>query len=178
MSRPTRIALLLTTRLGLRALETCSPNGAQSAWTATSLRSASPRRRRAPACAHCRFRPAAVEELRELKAVARKPGGGYVFPAEGGAKRVEHLHPESLSRAFARACARLGIAGASTHDLRRTCLSGLIELGHEGVAGRIAGHRGSGVMAVHYDRSRRLDAMRRALEDWSSAIDDAAERAS
>ena len=44
----------------------------------------------------------------------------YLFPAEPGSKRALHLHPESLSRAFARTCARLGIAGASTHDLRRT----------------------------------------------------------
>ena len=93
-----------------------------------------------------------------------------------GSKRALHLHPESLSRAFARTCAQLGIAGASTHDLRRTSLSGLAELGHEGVAGRIAGHRGSSVMAVHYDRSRRLAAMRTALLEWSSTID-AARRA-
>ena len=32
-------------------------------------------------------------------------------------------------------------------------------------------------MAVHYDRSRRLAAMRTALLDWSSTIDAAAERA-
>jgi integrase len=70
----------------------------------------------------------------------------------------------------------LGIADASTHDLRRTCLSGLIELGHESVADRIAGHVPRHVMGRHYDRSKRLDAMRDGLEAWSAAIDAAATR--
>jgi integrase len=67
---------------------------------------------------------AAVDALRELKANSRKDQP-FLFPAEAGSKRARHLHPESLSRAFARACDRLGIADASTHDLRRTCLSRL-----------------------------------------------------
>jgi integrase len=106
-------------------------------------------------------------------------GGGQearLFPAELGAKRAKHLHPESLSRAFARACARLGIADASTHDLRRTCLSGLIELGHEAVAERIAGHVPRHVMGRHYDRSTRAEAQRAALTAWSEAVDAAAWR--
>src|ERR1700733_12938631 len=89
---------------------------------------------------------------------------------------VRHMHPESLSRAFARACARLGIADASTHDLRRTCLSGLIELGHEAVAERIAGHVPRHVMGRHYDRSTRAGAVRAALTAWSEVVDDAAGR--
>jgi integrase len=100
----------------------------------------------------------------------------FLFPAEAGSKRAKHLHPESLSRAFARACDRLGIADASTHDLRRTCLSGLIELGHESVAERIAGHVPRHVLGRHYDRSKRLDAMRDGLEAWSAAVDAAAAR--
>jgi integrase len=100
----------------------------------------------------------------------------FLFPAEAGSKRARHLHPESLSRAFARACDYLGIADASTHDLRRTFLSGLIELGHESVADRIAGHIPRHVMGRHYDRSKRLDAMRDGLEAWSAAVDAAAAR--
>jgi integrase len=88
-----------------------------------------------------------------------------------------HLHPESLSRAFARTCDRLGISDASTHDLRRTCLSALSELGHEFVAERIAGHVPRHVMGKHYDRSKRTKAMCKALEDWSAVIDAARERA-
>ena len=119
--------------------------------------------------------PPAVADLRGLKDEAAK-GAAFVFPAEAGATRAEHLHPESLSRAFARCCERLEIEGASTHDLRRTCLSGLAELGHSGVAERIAGHVPRGVFGRHYDRSRQLAAMRTALEAWSEAIEAARER--
>ena len=84
--------------------------------------------------------------------------------------------PKSLSRAFARACARLRIAGASTHDLRRTCLVGLMELGHKSVAERIAGHVPRHVLGRHYDRSTRAGAVRAALTAWSEAVDAAAER--
>jgi integrase len=175
VSRPTRIALLLTLRLGLRALETCSLE-----WRAVSLDDDAPAVSVTTSKTSAGLRtlplpPAAVEELRQLKEGAEK-NVAYLFPAEPGSSRAPHLHAESLSRAFARTCARLGIAGATTHDLRRTALSGLAELGHEGVAGRIAGHRGSGVMAIHYDRSRRLAAMRTALVEWSAAIEAARER--
>jgi integrase len=177
VSRPTRIALLLTLRLGLRALETCSLE-----WRALSLDGDGPSVSVTTSKTSAGLRtlplpPAAVEELRGLRSRAGK-SARYLFPAEQGSKRTPYLHPESLSRAFSRACSRLSIVGASTHDLRRTALSGLAELGHEGVAGRIAGHRGSGVFAVHYDRSRRFDAMRAALLDWSTAIDAARARAS
>ena len=145
VSRRTRIALMLTMRLGLRALETCSLE-----WRAVDLDgdppTASVTRSKTPAGLRTLpLPPSAVEELRELEMAARK-GEIYVFPAEPGSRRAQHMHAESLSRAFARACDRLGIAGASTHDLRRTCLSALIELGHEGIARRIAGHAGTDVI--------------------------------
>ena len=119
VSRPTRIALLLTLRLGFRALETrslewraVSLDGDQPAVSVTTSKTAAGLRT-------LPLPPAAVEELRQLKKAAGK-NAAYLFPAEPGSKRALHLHPESLSRAFARTCARLGIAGASTHDLRRT----------------------------------------------------------
>ena len=119
VSRPTRIALLLTLRLGFRALETCSLE-----WRAVSLDGDQPAvsvttSKTAAGLRTLPLPPAAVEELRQLKKAAGK-NAAYLFPAEPGPKRALHLHPESLSRAFARTCARLGIAGASTHDLRRT----------------------------------------------------------
>jgi integrase len=174
VSRPTRIALMLTLRMGLRALETCSlelravslDGDAASITVTTSKTRAGLRTLPLP--------PAAVDELRQVKAAAKKHV--CVFPAELGAKRAKHLHPESLSRAFARACARLGIADASTHDLRRTCLSGLIELGHEAVAERIAGHVPRHVMGRHYDRSTRAEAQRAALMARCEAVDAAAWR--
>ena len=176
VSAPTRAALMLTLRLGLRALETCSLE-----WRAVDLDSAAPSITvtTSKTSAGLRALPlprAAVETLRELRENSDE-GQPFLFPAEAGSKRARHMHPESLSRAFARACDRLGIADASTHDLRRTCLSGLIELGHESVAERIAGHVPRHVMGRHYDRSSRMEAMRSGLEAWSQAVDNARDRA-
>jgi integrase len=124
-----------------------------------------------------------------LRALRAKAKGPWVFPARADAKRAAHLHPESLSRAFARLCDRLrrdeegrvvegiGLADVSTHDLRRTAITGLEELGHGSVVRRIAGHEARDVTSRHYDRSRRVDAMRAALEAWSAEIDAAAQRA-
>ena len=172
----TRIALLLTVAMGFRALEVSALE-----WKAIDLDGEAPSITvtRSKTKAGLRTLPVPrgmLPFLRELQAVAAK-GARYVFPAEKHSVRAEHLHPESLSRAFARACERLGIEGATTHDLRRTCLSGLIELGHEAVAERIAGHTARHVLGRHYDRSARLEPMRIALEAWSSAIDDAVSRA-
>ena len=186
-SRETRLALLLTLLLGLRAIETCALE-----WKAVDLDGDAPtiaitRSKTSAGLRTLPLAPPAAAILRELKQRARKRpakgaaapaarASGFIFPAEEGAKRAAHMHAESLSRAFARSCARLGIAEASTHDLRRTCLSGLIELGHESVADRIAGHVPRHVMARHYDRAHRLDAMRAALDAWAAAVDDARAR--
>jgi integrase len=161
---------MLTLMLGLRALEVSSlewdaidlDGDLPSVTVTTSKTKAGLRELPLPG--------AAIALLRALKPTgARK--SRYVFPAEEGAVRTQHLHPESLSRAFARACGRLGIKSATLHDLRRTCLSGLIELGHESVADRIAGHAPRHVLGRHYDRSMRLQAMKAALEAWASVID-------
>lgn len=172
----TRVALMLTLMLGFRALEVSSleweaidlDGELPSVTVTTSKTKAGLRELPLPA--------AAVELLRLLKPGTRKRR--YVFAAEEGAVRAQHLHPESLSRAFARACDRLGIKDATLHDLRRTCLSGLIELGHESVAERIAGHVPRHVLGRHYDRSARLNAMRAALEAWCHQINEARIRTS
>ena len=175
VTRPTRLALLLTLTMGFRALETCSLE-----WRAINLEGDTPTVTVTASKTKAGLRTlplpkAAVEILEELREPAGK-GIGFVFPAEKGATRAKHMHAESLSRAFARACARLNIAGASTHDLRRTCLSGLMELGHDTVAERIAGHVPRHLLGRHYDRASRLDAMRAGLEQWANAVEAARER--
>ena len=171
----TSVAIMLTLRLGFRALEVSALE-----WRAVDLDAQPPTVTvtRSKTKAGLRTLPlptAAAADLRRLRAVAPK-GATFVFASAAGAGRAPHLHPESLSRAFTRCCAHLGIAHASAHDLRRTCLSGLAEMGHSGVAERIAGHIPRGVFGRHYDRSRQLEAMRVALEAWSGAIDAAAKR--
>ena len=167
--RPTRVAILLAAILGFRALEASSLE-----WEGVRLENERPSITiaRSKTKAGLRTLPLPLQAARllvELKSDA-KPKATYVFPAERSSQRTPHLHPESLSRAFSRTCSHLGIAKASIHDLRRTCLSGLIELGHESVAGRIAGHAARDIMGRHYDRSARLELMRAALEAWAAAL--------
>jgi integrase len=109
---PTRAAIMLTLRMGFRALEACSlewraidlDGDTPSVTVTTSKTSAGLRALPLPR--------AAVDTLRELRARSAS-GQIFVFPAEAGSKRARHLHPESLSRAFARACKSLGIEGLS-----------------------------------------------------------------
>lgn len=117
----------------------------------------------------------AVELLRP--AVAAANGGRFLFPARDGARRSGHLHAESITRAFARLIEVLRIEHVTPHDLRRTCITGLGELGFEGLSGRIAGHAAKNVTAKVYDRGRRLNPMLAALQTWADSIDAAMMRA-
>lgn len=117
----------------------------------------------------------AADLLRALKTGAKSR---YVFPARSEGGRADHLHAESLSRAFSRVCQRLDIKEAVLHDLRRTALSAFIELtGDEPLAERIAGHKGKSTMSRVYDRSARYAPMLDALNRWAAAIDAARARA-
>jgi integrase len=176
VSRPLRIAIHLCLLLGVRALEACSLE-----WSAVRLDDNLPtlvvtRSKTKAGHRTLPLSPQAVALLRERRASASRKDR-FVFPAEKGAKRADHLHPESLSRAFSRACDRLHIADATLHDLRRTCLSGLIELGYGEIAERVAGHTAKTVLGRHYDRSNRLDSMSAALTVWADAIDAAVQSA-
>lgn len=174
LEEETRAAIYLSLALGLRASEVA---GAEKA--AIDLESEIPTLdvRKAKTDAGVRTIPLptqSVEVLRTLinRADARRK---YLFPARTGAKRAGHLHPESLSRAIARLCARLGIAHATFHDLRRTVITGLGELtGDDALAKRIVGHKDKetqSTLAKHYDRSRRLKAMLGPLQRWADALD-------
>jgi integrase len=174
-SRSSRIAVNLCLSLGVRALEVCALE-----WSAVRLDDEMPSLTitRSKTKAGLRTLPLPPQAVSLLTQLRKKAGRAkYVFPAEEGAKRTPHLHPESLSRAFSRSCEPLKIDNVVLHDLRRTCLSGLIELGYGDLAERIAGHAGRSVLARHYDRSNRLEAMREALTAWARAIDNAVHRA-
>ena len=170
---------MLALTMGFRAAEACSLE-----WRAVNLYGEAPSVSVTASKTKAGLRTlplpaAAVAILAELRAESGK-GSAYVFPGADGAgaaaRRAKHLHPESLSRGFSRACLGLQIDGASAHDLRRTCLSGLVELGHEGVAERIAGHAPRHVFGRHYNRSSQLGAMRTALEAWAGAVEAARTR--
>ena len=67
------------------------------------------------------------------------PRTWFLFP---GLNSRGHLHPESASRVFRKACQRVGIIGASTHSFRRTALT---EMSNAGIPLRViqevSGHR-------------------------------------
>jgi integrase len=174
--RATRAAILLALMLGMRAGETASLT-----WPAVRLDDEPPtltitKGKTKAATRTLALPPQAVALLRSLKATSR--ASKFVFPSRVGDGRAEHLHAESLSRAFSRLCVRLGIKAATLHDTRRTAFSGIIELsGDEGLAERIAGHAARTTMGKHYDKSKRLDDMLTALKAWANAIDEARDRA-
>lgn len=81
-----------------------------------------------------------IEDLRRiLKDYYPSPRTWFLFPGQNG---QGHLHPESASRVFRKACARVGLLGASTHSFRRTALT---EMSNAGIPLRviqeISGHR-------------------------------------
>ena len=68
---------------------------------------------------------------------------------------------------------RLGIAEWRLHDLRRTCATGMAELGiqpHiiEAVLNHVSGHK-AGVAGI-YNRARYVDEMRSALQRWADHL--------
>ena len=69
---------------------------------------------------------------------------------------------------------RIGIAPWTLHDLRRSCATGMAELGTqphiiEAVLNHISGHKG-GVAGI-YNRARYTDEMRSALQRWADYVD-------
>ena len=76
-----------------------------------------------------------------------------------------------ISKAARSLVGRLGHTRWTPHDLRRTLVTQLYELGVDGdVARRISGHVGTDVHSSVYDRSRQLDKMRAALVEYEGFI--------
>ncbi|MBX3528152.1 MAG: integrase family protein [Rhodoblastus sp.] len=171
LERETKVAVELSLALGLRASEVAALE-----WAAVELGDDMPSLSvtRSKTAAGVRTLPLTRQALAALRALhaERDKKGKHVFPPRSDAKRAEHLHPESLSRAFSRVCAKLKIGGATFHDLRRTCLTAIGELtGDDALAERIAGHKGTTTLAKHYDKSKRLAPMLAALQEWADALD-------
>jgi integrase len=179
-ARSTRLALALSLLLGFRASEVASLewsgvvlDGDNPAVTVTSSKTDAGLRT-------LPLPPFAKSLLAELRKGAASKAR-YVFTSgetrpDLERTRAPHLHPESLSRALARAAEKLKLDDLTHHDLRRTAMTGLGELGFDGVLGRIAGHAAKDVTGRHYDHSRRLPAMRAALNAWEGTVLDAAAR--
>ncbi len=111
--------------------------------------------------------PLAQALLRHIRLL--HPEGDYLFPSTRG--KTPHLRTDSVNTATDRAQEALGLDRWTTHDLRRSALTGLIRGGtQEALVARIAGHAPSTVLSKHYDQHDHLEPMRRALDAWGSEI--------
>ena len=125
----------------------------------------------------------AIDLFNKLKKVTDSTE--YVFPARNGEKRkLPHLNPQTLDRAMKRFITQLNFdQNATPHDLRHTCLSGILQSNNDRpLAKQIAGHKSKGddklTEAIDiYDQSDKLEQILEKLQPWADILDDACARA-
>jgi integrase len=110
--------------------------------------------------------PLSRQALVILARQPRRNSSGYLFSNTLGFKNWD--------AAKARLDERLGIAPWTLHDLRRSCATGMAELGvqpHiiEAVLNHVSGHKG-GVAGI-YNRARYEGEMRNALTKWAQHVE-------
>ena len=106
-----------------------------------------------------------------LFSTKRRRGWKYT-PDEAARKAINvAIDVPTVGKAARALCARLGHARWTPHDLRRTLISELHEAGFgEGIVRRLAGHTAKGVHDAVYDRSKRLESIRNALEHYENHV--------
>ena len=86
--------------------------------------------------------------------------GPFVFPSPKGGVR----DPDAYSRHLARIVKRAGIPHCTSHDLRKTFLSGIINAGYPAeIAAALAGHADARVTREHYLRAQ-AESLRSAVD--------------
>jgi integrase len=114
-----------------------------------------------------------TQELREAELPV--PNDWPVFPSPRDPRKA--IKPDSLTHALAAVLAAVGIAGASTHDLRRTGSTALTSerLGinpfiRSLVLSHASGDGGAAVSREHYDANSYIAEKRKALEAWGGLL--------
>jgi integrase len=110
--------------------------------------------------------PLSRQSLAVMERQPRRNSSGFLFSDAQGFKNWD--------AAKARLDQRLGIAEYTLHDLRRSCATGMAELGvqphHiEAILNHVSGHKG-GVAGI-YNRAKYADEMRSALQRWADHLD-------
>jgi integrase len=110
--------------------------------------------------------PLSAQALAVLARQPRRNSSPYLFSDKKGFNDWDGAKQELDQR--------IGIASWRLHDLRRTCATGMAELGvqpHiiEAVLNHVSGHKG-GVAGI-YNRARYTDAMREALQRWADHLE-------
>jgi integrase len=109
--------------------------------------------------------PLSAQALAIIEGLPRRKSTDFVFSDNGN---------HDWDRGKARLDGRVGIAPFTLHDLRRTCATGMAELGvqphHiEAVLNHQSGHKAS--VAGIYNRAKYSDEMRQALQRWADYVD-------
>jgi integrase len=112
-----------------------------------------------------------------LQRQPRRKGQEFVFPNRNGGRFVNWLEGRArLDKAIAQSTTNKAKAQPwRLHDLRRTCATGMAELGvlpHivEAVLNHVSGHK-AGVAGI-YNRARYENDMRDALQLWANKVDE------
>jgi len=157
-----RVCLLLGARCGeIGGMQTEEVNETQRIWTLPALRSKNGQARVTPLVG------IAWEIIeRRLRSVAH----GSLFPTDNG-KPLTAAHVGHVLL-----CRNLPIDKFTTHDMRRTVASGLIDLGISmettaAVLGHAAGGPKLATLRRHYIHTDRLEPKRLALEAWSKHVE-------
>jgi integrase len=109
--------------------------------------------------------PLSAQALAILDRQPRRNSTGFVFGGQGF---------QNWSRGKEALDQRLGIAPWRLHDLRRTCATGMADLGvlpHviESVLNHVSGHKAG--VAGTYNRAKYEPEMRGALQKWGDHVD-------
>jgi integrase len=125
--------------------------------------------------------PLAPLALAILQRQPRRKEQEFVFPNRNGGRFVNWDEGRKrLDKALSQSMPTKAISKTKAqpwryHDLRRTCATGMAELGvlpHivEAVLNHVGGHK-AGVAGI-YNRARYIDEMRKALELWANKVDE------
>jgi integrase len=110
--------------------------------------------------------PLSAQALAIIERTPRRNSSDFLFSDKSGFKDWGGAK-DALDK-------RIGIAPWTLHDLRRTCATGMAELGTqphiiEAVLNHVSGHKG-GVAGI-YNRASYSEPMRAALQRWADYVD-------
>lgn len=165
LSIPVRDCLKLQLLLGVRIGEATGATRAEidlevGIWTIPAIRTKSNRELRLP------LPQGALGIVRA--ALSRSNGSPWLFPST---ETEGSIRQKSASRALLRLGKRIGLQDVRTHDLRRTCATGLGELEvTDEVIERILNHAPRTVTRRHYNHAKQLEAVRQALIAWDARV--------
>lgn len=119
--------------------------------------------------------PQALAILREAHAVNGDAAGPFMGKPNSRTGKRNTIRRDSLTQAFERACEKLGIAGLTPHDMRRTGRTRMTDGERLNIAPHVAevviAHKVSGKIQKVYDQNEYLAEKRAALDAWANYVE-------